>query len=81
MLSNSAKPIVVDLFCSNCQASKKFLKSTFIKTWPKYLFINVKRFIFKDWVPKKSHALINFPPDKEVTFEQLLMPKLKGNEK
>jgi len=69
MIANSVKPIIVDLFCSNCKESTKFLKSSYIKTWPKYLFINVKRFIFKDWVPKKSHALINIPYDKEITFE------------
>jgi len=63
MLKNSAQPEIVDLHCSNCKKSQKFLKSTHQKTWPLYLFIKVNRFIFKDWVPKKSHALINIPID------------------
>ena len=46
-----------------------FLKTTHLKTWPKYLLVHVVRELLINWVPMKSNALIDFDYNKVTSFE------------
>ncbi|CAD8213757.1 unnamed protein product [Paramecium octaurelia] len=48
----------VDIFCPQCQSLQLFIKKEYFKTFPKYLFVPVNRFIQENWVPKKLKASI-----------------------
>ena len=81
MLKLYSKAGTVEYFCTNCKANKMFSQQFYVKSWPKYLLFNVKRFIFEDWVPKKSHAAILLPHDKPMTFNELIMAPIAEGEK
>lgn len=51
-----------------------------MKTWPKYLLVNVDRLIAINWVPKKSNAYVNFPYNKPLSLEALSFPGVKEGE-
>ncbi|CAD8212776.1 unnamed protein product [Paramecium pentaurelia] len=48
----------VDMFCPKCQSLQVFVKQEYFKTFPKYLFVPVIRFVQENWVPKKLNASI-----------------------
>ena len=51
-----------------------------MKTWPKYLLVNVERLVAINWVPKKSNALVVFPFNKPLSLEVLRFPGVKEGE-
>ncbi|CAK83700.1 unnamed protein product (macronuclear) [Paramecium tetraurelia] len=48
----------VDIVCPSCQSLQSFIKQEYFKTFPKYLFVPVNRFVQENWVPKKLNASI-----------------------
>jgi len=78
MLTNFVNPEVVELNCSKCKG-KSFKKYNYMKSYPKYLIINVERLVLKDWVPKKSNALITLPDD-SIELNILKLPKIGKEE-
>lgn len=50
-----------------------------MKSYPKYLILNVERLVLKDWVPKKSNALINLPDD-SIDLNLLKLPDIGESE-
>ncbi len=45
--------MVPDFFCGTCNKKTVCVKRNRINTFPKVLVINLFRFIFDNWVPKK----------------------------
>lgn len=55
--------MVPDFFCGTCNKKTVCVKRNRINTFPKVLVINLFRFIFDNWVPKKLEIELQVPQD------------------
>jgi len=66
----------VQFFCPNCNADKEFEKTECIRTFPKYLIMQVEKFALNGWVPFKLHTDIEFMDPTDFSIEELRLPEV-----
>lgn len=54
---------IVDLNCPKCGTTCQFVKSMRFGTFPKYLMVQMERFVCPDWVPTKLKCNVDVPID------------------
>lgn len=62
--------------CSSCKAQGMFKRLKYVKTFPKYLIIQLTNFTMNGWVPKKLHCEVDFGELNNVHFDKLRSPAI-----
>jgi ubiquitin carboxyl-terminal hydrolase 5/13 len=61
MLERYSAPSSIIAYCSRCTKALEFIQHRSISVFPDYLWLNVSRFTFTDWVPKKDLTPVTVP--------------------
>lgn len=74
--------VIDGVFCPKCHKKTNFLRTTFLKSFPKYLIVPIQRFVLDMLGPQKIQAYVNISLKAEnlLNFEEFKLPKLKENE-
>lgn len=67
--------------CPGCDQVKEFKKRQYLKTFPKYLLIQVTNFTMNGWVPKKLHCEVIIPDTDKISLDKLRAPALAADAK
>jgi len=81
----TAEELIGEFFCPHCQQKTCAVKSYQFENFPSVFAINVKRFVFDEWIPRKLGIQIQVPDvwdlskfqAKQATNEQLLPDETK----
>lgn len=62
--------------CQNCKKEGLFTKTKYLKTFPKYLLIQLTNFALNGWAPKKLHCDVQIEDLEHVILQTLKAPSL-----
>ena len=65
--------------CKNCKKEGIFSKSKYLKTFPKYLIVQLTNFALNGWAPKKLHCDVQLGDLSNIVFERLKAPELPSD--
>lgn len=65
------------LDCKNCKQRTTFSRSDFLKTYPKFLLLDVQKFSLDGWVPKK--LMNNIQIEETVSLSELKAPEINSS--